>query len=306
VGDQIQVFCAYTPTPVCGPVGPYDVNTPVALAFDGTYMWVAGSSVGIGMVSQLNLGGTTVTSYGSFTNPVGLAFDGSNIWVADETYPGTVTMIPAASPYSGFDAGIGAPIAVGNYPTAIVFDGSYIWVANSTDGTVTAINGSGEIVGTYSVGMTPEALAVDSSGVLWVANSDSNNVMRLGTFSSGGTIGQIMTTTDVGNRPDALAFDGEHMWVGNFNDGSVTELSLNGGIMGTHALLATTDSPTGIAFDGTNIWVSTAGASGKLYELAPSGAVLHSYAVGSNPLAVAFDGASIWVANAGSNTVEKM
>jgi DNA-binding beta-propeller fold protein YncE len=40
--------------------------------------------------------------------------------------------------------------------------------------------------------------------------------------------------------------------------------------------------------------------------LASTGAVVGTYAVGSEPYGVAFDGTNIWVANSGSNSVTKI
>ena len=60
-----------------------------------------------------------------------------------------------------------------------------------------------------------------------------------------------------------------------------------------------------MAFDGANIWV--ANSAGTVTKLrASDGAVLGTFAVGTQPYGVAFDGANVWVTNNGSNTVSKL
>jgi len=50
-------------------------------------------------------------------------------------------------------------------------------------------------------------------------------------------------------------FDGAHIWVTNYGDGSVTKLrASDGATLGTFPVGY--DFPTGIAFDGANIWVT--------------------------------------------------
>jgi DNA-binding beta-propeller fold protein YncE len=68
------------------------------------------------------------------------------------------------------------------------------------------------------------------------------------------------------NAPYGVAFDGTHLWVTNFNGGSVTELNASGGS-----------------------WVRT--VSGGSYGF-------------SNPYAIAFDGTHLWVANNGNSVTE--
>ena len=55
---------------------------------------------------------------------------------------------------------------------------------------------------------------------MWVVNTGSNNVTELS--PTGATLG----TYAVGNDPYGIAFDGANMWVTNFFDGTVTELSV--------------------------------------------------------------------------------
>ena len=53
-----------------------------------------------------------------------------------------------------------------------------------------------------------------------------------------------------------------------------------------------------IAFDGTNMWVTNRGDD-TVTKLSPAGAMLGTFAVGSDPVGIAFDGTHMWVAGSG-------
>ena len=70
------------------------------------------------------------------------------------------------------------------------------------------------------------------------------------TQATTGTCGPVGTFA--ANGPVGIAFDGTNMWVSNCHDNTVTELSPDGGTLGTFPV---GDCPNEIAFDGTNMWV---------------------------------------------------
>jgi DNA-binding beta-propeller fold protein YncE len=67
----------------------------------------------------------------------------------------------------------------------------------------------------------------------------------------------------VGKFPWGIAFDGTNMWVTNYGDNTVTELSPTGATLGTFPV---GNAPRGIAFDGTHMWVANMG-DGTVTEL---------------------------------------
>ena len=80
----------------------------------------------------------------------------------------------------------------------------------------------GKTVGTctYTAGRGPNAIAVDSSGNVWVANANSNNVTELN--SSGKTVGRYYA---VWGNPEGIAIDSSgNVWVANSGSRNVTEL----------------------------------------------------------------------------------
>jgi DNA-binding beta-propeller fold protein YncE len=114
----------------------------------------------------------------------------------------------------------------------------------------------------------------------------------------------------------AIAFDGAHIWVANYWDGTVTELNASDGSLvraipgSSWCPLADSEycdntNPTALAFDGAHIWV--ANASLEVSELNASDGSLVRTISPTNcpscgityPAGIAFDGAHIWVANWG-------
>ena len=141
-----------------------------ALAFDGTYLWIAVP----GTNRVLKLHARNMTAEGLFDvgrGPAALAFDGANMWVANYG-DGTVTKLRASD---GHILGI---YAVGTNPRALVFDGFHIWVANEGDDSLTKLRAAdGAVVGTYKTGRSPRALVFDGTHV-WVANYDDDTLMK--------------------------------------------------------------------------------------------------------------------------------
>ncbi len=66
--------------------------------------------------------------------------------------------------------------------------------------------------------------------------------------------GTIRINVPTGNSPTELAFDGAHIWVTNYEDGTVSGYAAASG-----ALLATFPTgkgPQGVLFDGSAIWIA--------------------------------------------------
>ena len=75
---------------------------------------------------------------------------------------------------------ISQTFSVGSHPSAIAIGSSGdVWVANAGSHDVTELSQSGEIIGTHDVGSHPSAIAIDSSGDVWVANKGSHDVTEL-------------------------------------------------------------------------------------------------------------------------------
>ncbi len=116
---------------------------------------------------------------------------------------------------------------------------------------------------TYTGGglSTPQGVAADSAGNVWVANSGNSSVSE---FSSAGTAqsgGNGFTAGGI-NVPYSVAIDqSNNVWVANSGNSTITELSSTGR-SGTAYSANGLSTPKGIAIDGSgDVWVSNSGAS---------------------------------------------
>ena len=115
-----------------------------------------------------------------------------------------------------------------------------------------------------------------------------------------------------GAGPTGLLFDGEHIWVANSFDHTVSKLARDGTVVGTFPV---GKGPIALALDGKDIWVANSGIetpgvdpqeAGTVSKLSLDGTVQGTFPAGMLPSALAFDGESIWVANFGDDTVVKL
>jgi hypothetical protein len=109
----------------------------------------------------------------------------------------------------------------------------------------------------------PSALATDSSGNIWVANSAGNSITEVthtGTVLSGSS----GYTPSGLSSPSAIAFDlNGHAWITNSGTNSLSELSSSGISIGSSPFFGGgLSAPTAIAFDAFgNSWISNSGNS---------------------------------------------
>jgi hypothetical protein len=136
-------------------------------------------------------------SYAKFRNPFSLAFDtNGNILIADQgnnkirkvTKPGT-----GESLTSTFASGMRAPVGVA------VDSSNYVYVVSQGDGKLRKFNGFGTLVETVSGFRSPTALALGSTGTVYVAELNG----RLHKVLPGGGTELLNFTF---NRPRGLAF----------------------------------------------------------------------------------------------------
>jgi YVTN family beta-propeller protein len=268
-------------------------TSPIALAFDGSSIWVANRVDG--RVQKINpatgVAGPPIT-VGSF--PYSLAYDGSNMWVANRS-SGTVQKI---NPLNG---AVGVPITVGVGPIALAFDGSNLWVVNDNNGNIGTVQKINPLTGTVgaaiTVGLNPMAVAFDGSSI-WVANFGGSSVQKINPAT--GIAGPAIA---VSSGPRALVFDGSNIWVANFGGGTVQKINPGSGAVSVPITVGSL--PTGLAFDGSSIWVANQG-SGTVMKINPAtGAVGAPITVGTSPVALASDGSNIWVANNASNNITR-
>ncbi|MFT6395479.1 MAG: streptogramin lyase [Bradymonadia bacterium] len=148
-----------------------------------------------------------------------------------------------------------------------------LWVANSADDTVTRINtNSGEVIGTYPVGLnpgsgndSPSRTAVDLDGNAWIANRAFGSQGSVTKIRGGDCVtGCVLFTVPVGGSngvPRALAIDVDNnVWVGNFIEQRIYKLNGDtGAVIGSWNI----GMPTyGFAIDGEGIiWIASVSQS---------------------------------------------
>ena len=215
-------------------------STPIAVAFDGTNMWVANAVSN--NVSKINPTTNTVTAtvdVGSF--PYALAFDGTSIWVAN----GSSGIVSKVNPSTN---AVVATVTLGSTPYGLAFDGTSIWVANRNSDTVSKINPKTDAVtDTVNVGR-PFGVVFDGTSV-WVSSTLGGTVSKIDPSTNA-----VVATVTVGSGPRGMAFDGTSIWVANSGSSTVSKVSPS-----TNAVVATVpvgSFPDGVVFDGTSVWVS--------------------------------------------------
>ena len=112
--------------------------------------------------------------------------------------------------------------------------------------------------------------------------------------------------------PIPMVSDGNHVWVGNYNGNSVTEIDeANGGVVRTLTSPKYGFSQPGeLVYDGTNIWVLNINKS-SLTEINASTGVLKrvinsaSYDF-SGSSGLVYDGTNIWVLNSGNDALTEL
>ncbi len=248
-----------------GTSGSAPFSAPLGVVCDGTYVWVANSTGGsVHRHKPARNEGTNnndaVATVG--TTPWGVAFDGASVWV---TNSGSNNVHKLTTQADGTILREG-PFPTGSNPLStpkgIAYsanpDGSngQIWVTNAGGTTVTALNpATGSVVGTYSVGSSPEAVAFDGTNI-WVANAGGTTVTVLN------TAGALVNTVPVGSQPRGLAFDGNFMWVANYGSSTLSKVDVNTfTVVGSYSVPS---APLGLAFDGISIWVTS--DAGHVYK----------------------------------------
>lgn len=257
-----------------------------------------------------------------FSFPVGIASDASgNLYIADQNIHSIRKVTPAGvvSTFAGLSGSSGSTNATGtaarfNSPRAIAIDGSgnlYVTEGNAhtirkiTPGAVVTTvagtaNSSGNTDGTGAAVRfnTPRGIVVDSSGIIYVADSGNHTIRKIATDGTvttlAGSAGLTGSTDNTGalarfNTPLGLALDGSgNILVADSNNhtirqvtpaGVVTTLAgsgVNGTTDGT-GTAAQFSSPTAIVVDPSGYFFVTESGGQRIRQIAP-GAIVTGFA----------------------------
>jgi hypothetical protein len=311
------------PVAVAAPVNTLEAASAIArypglVSASGIYRVAAGASAYADMPSGAPNDWTLALTFtgGGLSEPTGLAVDAAgNVWVAN--YNSSVTELSPTgmplSPASGFTGG-GLNESFG---IAIAARG-HVWVCNEQSdasvneglGSVTELAPDGSVLsgpGGFTGGGVyfPEALTVDTSGNVWLANFGNSTLAELGPDGVGVSPGSGYSGGGL-SFPVALALDESgQVWVADQGANQVSEfaasgarLSPSGGFTGGGL-----DSPQAVAVDQRDhVWVTNY-YGGSVTELDARGVALSpaaGYTGGglSGAAAIAIDGAGrVWVTN---------
>jgi sugar lactone lactonase YvrE len=306
----------------------------------------------------------------SFTNPEGVAVNASgNVYVADSgdnkirmvTSAGVVTTLAGGGDYttSGSADGTGT-VASFNYPEGIAVDTSgNLYVADTVNNTIRKVTSEGVVTtfagmagsfgsvdgtGTVASFWSPEGIAVDASGNVYVADTGNSTIRKI-TSEGGGTTfagksGTIGSADGAGaaaifSGPEGITVDASgNLYVADtYNctirmitpEGVVTTLAGTAAYYGSSdgtASAANFNSPTGIAVDASgNIYVADTNNS-TIRKVTSAGVVTTlagragttGYADGTGtaalfsfPRGISVDASgNLYVADTGNNEIRKI
>ena len=292
-GDMIRYSLGAGPG-----IGGY--NYPIAIAFDGTNLWVATAQDSDKNLKKISLNGLILSSYpvpnsGVASYPMDIAFDGNNIWIANWTWGGgTSGAVVKASP-----TGVMTPYVFADHqPYSIAFDGTNMWTAAWAS--VGKISPAG-VITRYPLASHPWDIAFDGTD-MWTANYGGG----ITKISSTGA----MTSYPTGKAQGTIAFDGTNMWATS-GDGTVSKISPAGNV--TVYTVPGNPALSDIAFDGTNMWVGYLGfddgmgsywPDDRVIRISPTGDMQIYIGTGNQAASIASDGAygaNLWTVAGGSS-----
>ena len=158
--------------------------------------------------------------------------------------PGALVIFPInASGTLGATGSLCTPVAngkdsffpVGNNPVAVnvLQSGNFVYVVNENDASLQSLqvnaNGGVSTVGTYKIGVSPNAVASDPTNrFLYVTDGASNQAVGF-LIQTNGSLLPMQQPFSTGNLPDAITADprGQYMLVANYNSGTITAYSID-------------------------------------------------------------------------------
>jgi hypothetical protein len=232
-------------------------RNPSALAFDGTFMYVANKMDNNVMRIRTSTGLIEGSPIPVGTAPVALVYDGfRSIWVANSG-SGTLSRI------SILNAAVDMSVNVTGMPCSLGFDGTLIYVGDCNSNQVTRVTKPGAVVGAVTVGHKTVSLAFDGT-YMYVSepqnqsSGEVGNVRRI--HASTGAVSLIPGPNGaLGVNVGALAFDGTFIYAASGN--TVFRIRSTTGTFETNSIEIAeplSASNKALVFDGTFVYASGA------------------------------------------------
>jgi DNA-binding beta-propeller fold protein YncE len=181
------------------------LNNPNGLAFDSAGSLFVDNYAGNNIIKYTPNGVGSVFASAGLSSPYGMAFDGSgNLYVANA---GTLSGGGYIEEYTS--GGVGSLFVTGvQYPTGVAINGGYLYVAQFNNNSIVkyGLNPGSESTFTATGLSSPQGIAFDTSGNLYVANSGNGQAGSgyIEKYNSSG-VGSVFASGL--NFPYGLAFD---------------------------------------------------------------------------------------------------
>jgi hypothetical protein len=226
------------------------LETPVAIAWDGTYLWGVDQYGNFGTSASPETGprpGMLSAAHRPITNMIA---DGVYLWISDSE--GSLFRVLTSTTAAPVIAHVMLPGPI-NPIAGLTFDGRYVWAVTSGTNngpvlskvdTATLAVTNGSSVSDLNV---PRSLAFDGYSI-WVAAL--NYVARINAATG------ARTGTYTASDARELSFDGNQMWVANRASNSLTPVRACDGSSVLQPYTTPT-YPENVAFDGKNLWVTS-------------------------------------------------
>jgi len=191
-------------------------NNPIAIATDGTYVYIA--DIFNNSIRKLKIADNSVTTLATSSGPHGIATDGIYVYVTSynthviNRVPvdgGSVQTIAGVTNTSGNLDGQGTSARF-NTPTYLTTDGKSVFITDRSNNQVRKYSIASGDVTTLVTGLnSPNGITNDGS-YLYIANSGSNNILRYD-LNSGGAASVFATGGF--NAPYGMTMDGSNLYV---------------------------------------------------------------------------------------------
>lgn len=199
------------------------------------------------------------------------------------------------------DGSLHDAVPVGQSPTAITFAAGSLWVANGETNTVMRIDPRAHIV-VREVQVGADPVAIAATGSdVWVVNASDGTVDRINT-NVNRVVGKPIK---VGNQPGAIAAGPSGVWVANTGDDTVQHIDPDSSE--ADRAIGVGGGPDGVlSADADSVWVAN-GLDGTVSHLdVRTGAVQAPIQVGAGPAGLTFMDGAVWVTNGLEQSVSRI
>ena len=198
--------------------------------------------------------GGTRPAEGGFNGPFGLAYGPSGeLYVADwfnhriQKFDADGRFLWQRGTYGSRDGSL-------IFPRNVLVSGGLVYVTDSENNRIDVFQPNGDFVERIGAGVglsRPHQVALDGSGGFWVADTNNNRVVHLG--STGAVLSEFPVTGPATNsRPQGIAVDTDGtLLVSNSNNGRVERYSTAGALQGTVLGGSAVTTPAGLQVSGT-------------------------------------------------------